>query len=109
MSGDLTGKIAIGSGDYPSIDVDCLVASDAFEALLLHESKKLRLQRRIEIRNFIEKYGAAVCRLQSPGFVFDRSSEAATDVTEQLTFEQILGQSCAIDHHKRSFAARAPG
>jgi hypothetical protein len=53
MGGDLARKIAIGRGNYPGIDVDCPVASDALEALFLHEAKKLGLQRRIEVGNFV--------------------------------------------------------
>ena len=46
MRTDFGLEVAIGRGDYTRIDVNCALAADALEVLILQEAQKLGLDRK---------------------------------------------------------------
>jgi len=77
-------------------------------AIPWYEAKKLGLQGSRQFSDFIEQDRAAVAGLETAGLIVDGASERSADVTEQLVLQQMLGESRAGDHDKRSATPRTP-
>ena len=78
-----------------------LDAADALERLLLEKPQQLGLQPRHHLADLVEEHRAAVGHLEQAALLLARIGERAALVTEQLAFEQRLGQRRAGDVHER--------
>jgi hypothetical protein len=80
--------------------------ANALELPLLQDAEQLRLQRHAHRAHFIEEERAAVRLLDAPLARADSSRECSPHVSEELCFEQRLGDRTAVD---RDEPLRAPG
>ena len=90
--GDQSGEILIGCSHHTHIDAMGMRAAQPFELLLLQNPQQLRLQFERNIANFIQKYRAAVCGLETAYLLRHGACEGALFVTEELAFEQSPGE-----------------
>jgi hypothetical protein len=82
--------------------VDIRRATDAFERLLLEESKQLGLERRNHLADLVEEHRSTVGRFEQPPLLDPRVGERAPLVPEELALEKRLGQRRAGDVHERT-------
>ena len=101
------GEIAIGGGHQADIELPRACASHALELALLQDAQEFGLQLRSELADFIEKDGTAFGHLELALFLSDGSGEGALLVSEQLTFEECLGEGGAVDGDEGFGGARA--
>ena len=71
--------------------------ADPLELALLQHAQQLHLQRGAHRPDFVEEQRAAVGLLEPSLPVADRARERAAHVTEELGFEQRLGNRAAVD------------
>ena len=104
--GDFFGEIAVRRGDEANVDLDRRHGTDARDLTDLDRAQQLRLQRRRQLADLVEKHGAAVGCLEQTGLGPDRAGERALLVAEQLALEERLGERGAVDPQKRTAPAR---
>ncbi len=95
------GEVAIRRSDDAHVDLPDRVAADAPDLAVLEDAEELRLQRRGKLADLVEEDGAALGLLEDAGAVRDRPAEGAPEVTEELTFDQVLGDAAAVDGDER--------
>ena len=77
------------------------------KALGFNESQQFSLAIDGNLTNLIKKDRPALGQLHLAGFPFLRIRESPLLMAEQLTLQQVLRQSCAVDHYKRLVLAVA--
>src|SRR5882724_2863675 len=77
--------------------------------MFFQDTQQLALQWEIQRRDLVEKQSAIMSLFDVPGTGSDCSGERALLVSEQLGFDQVVGQSCAIHADERLLRARAHG
>src|SRR4051812_1506709 len=97
----------IRSGDTSEVNLDDLIAPNARDLPFLQHSQKICLRLQTDVPDLIEKYRAPFRDFKLPLLPILRSRERALFVAEQFTLEQRLGQSAAVNCHKRMEAAHA--
>ena len=70
-------------------------------------AKQLRLQRRLQVADFVQEQRAAVGQLEAPGPRVGRAGERALLVAEQLALDQCGRQRGTVDGDERLSAPRA--
>ena len=88
-------QVAVGRGDQPHVGLDCLVASDPLERLLLQQAQDLGLQARRHVADLVEEERAAVALLELADAAAVGAGEGALLVPEQLALQQGLGDGRA--------------
>src|SRR5206468_11867116 len=78
--------------------------ADAFDHARLEEAQELDLQRQRDVAYLVEEQGAALRELDLADIRFDRASERAALVAEQLGFEQVLGNGRAVNRDELALA-----
>ena len=91
----------------PDIHFDRAPAADALELAELEDAQQLRLRRRRQLANLVEKHGAAVCQLQLSWLRRRCPGEGAAFMPEQLGLEQGLGERGAVEGDERACRPRA--
>ena len=85
-------------------------AADALELALLEDAQELGLHQRAHLADLVEEQGAARGLLEAADLGRRRAGEGSLLVTEELRFEELLGQRRAVDRHERlAGAAASPG
>ncbi len=103
--GDPLGQIAIRRGDHADVEPSrAVVGTDLLDLTVLEEAQQERLHAQAHLADFVEEQRAPVRLLQLADLVAIRAGEAALHVTEQLRFEQGLGQAGAVDGDVRPLA-----
>ncbi len=87
----------MGRADDARVDIDRLPSADPLDHTLLEESKQLHLERKRDVPDLVEEQGSALCHFDLADVGLDRPGERAALVTEQLGFQQVLGDRCAVD------------
>ena len=90
-------EIAVRRGDPADVDPDRSTTADAFEAPVLEDAEKSRLEVRFQFADLVEKEGAAVGQFDSTAPAFDGARKRALLVAGQLAFEDTLGQRAGRD------------
>src|SRR5690348_4052431 len=88
------------------VDWNRSLAADAIDRSLLQNAEHLGLSRETEIADLIEKERATIGRFEFSRSLFDSGGHAPLD-TIQFRFDQILGQSRAIQRDERLIVAWA--
>jgi hypothetical protein len=91
--------------DRADIDRDRFVAADARDLALLQHAKKLHLDRKRHVADFVEEQSPAVGEFETPFAIPHRARERALFVTEQFAFEEMLGKRGAVESDERTIAA----
>ena len=103
----LCREVAIGGGDQADIELPGARAADAFELALLQDAQELGLQLRRQFADLVEKDGAAFGHLELALLLRHGAGEGALLVSEQLAFQQRLGERGAVDGDEGFGGARA--
>jgi hypothetical protein len=83
------------------------VGADALDLAGLEEAQQQSLQARRHLTDLVEKHGAHVRGLELARLVAIGAGEAALDVSEQLRFEECLGEAGAVHRREGHVGARA--
>src|ERR1700678_2060928 len=100
-------EIPVRRGHQPNVHVMRPAASQALELVLLQDAQQFGLQRCGNVSHFVQKQGSLMGHFEAPNLLRDRSGEGAPLVTEQFTFQEIKGNSRAIQLDERTSASRA--
>ena len=103
----LGGEVAIGGGYQADVELPGACAADTLELALLQDAQQLGLQLRSQLADLVEKNGAALGHLELALFLRHGSGEGALLVSEQLAFQQRLGEGGAVDGDEGLGRARA--
>ena len=94
---DALREVEIGGGDYTNVETDSLITAEPFDFFFLKDAQQLRLNGEGHISNFVKEYGSVIGAFKLAGARLDSSCESAFDVSEQLGFEQRVGDCTAVD------------
>ena len=94
-------EVDVGRGNQAGVRAQCLGPADAVELLVLEHAQELGLDRRRQITDLVEEHGPLVGQFELPRLVAVSPREAALYVSEQLRFEQRLGQPGAVQRDER--------
>ena len=92
-------QVNVGSGDDTDIHANGFRAAHALELALLQDAEKFGLQFERQLGDFVQKQSAVVRLLEAAHTLLDGSCEGASDVSEQLGFEEIFGKGAAVHRH----------
>ncbi len=84
---------------------DAAVRPDGLDFAGLEEAEEERLHAQAHLTDFVEEEGAAMGELQFARLVAIGAGEAALDVSEELRFEERLGQPRAVHGDERAMGA----
>src|SRR6185503_13829756 len=81
-------EVAVGGGDDANVDRDIRARADAAYRAFLQHAQQLRLRRKIQRVNFVEKQCTAGGLFEKATAVFVSAGECASLVTEKFGFDQ---------------------
>src|SRR5437868_9189830 len=105
--GRLFFQIAVGRGHDPHIGTAGSVITNAFIPFLLENAEQLVLDVQRNFSHFIQEKGAAFSCFKPSGPILDGSRKRASDMTEELAFEQLPWNRGAINTNQRAIFASA--
>ncbi len=94
--------VDVGGADHAHVDRNRLVPAQALDLPALQEAQQAGLALHRHVADFVEKQGAAVCRLDPADFTAMRAGECAAFVAEQFREHQLVRNRAAIDGDERS-------
>ena len=86
-----SSQVDIRAGEDLTGDRDLLLTTKPSERLILDRLQKLRLKTEANVPDFVEEQGAAIGQLEKAAFGSIRTRIGASLVSEQLRFEEVLG------------------
>ena len=92
----LAGKVLVGGGDQPDVDLPLAYRAQAAKALFLQYLEQLGLHTRIDIADFVEEDRAAIGDFEDTRLARGCPGEGALLMTEQLGFQEVRRQPRAI-------------
>ena len=93
----------VRGGDDADIDAGGdHVAADRIDLAAFEKAQEQRLHAQARLTELVEEYGAAVRELEAADLVAVGAGKAALHVSEQLRFEERLGNRGAVDRNERS-------
>jgi hypothetical protein len=98
-------EVAVGRGDDADVDRRVGVGTDRAHDALFEDAEELGLRREGQVTDLVEEQRAALGREEAAGARVHRTREGALHVTEQLGFDESLGQRGAVDRDERLGAA----
>ena len=94
-------QVAIGGRDDAHVHPGgCAVGTHRYHLAVLEKPQQHRLHAQAHLADFVEEDRAAVRLLELPDFVAIGAGEAALHMTEELRFEQGLGDAGAVQRHE---------
>ena len=94
-------QVAAGRGEETDIGMQFLVAADAGKGPFLQEAEQFHLSLHGEVADLVEEQGAAVSGFRAADTPGNCSGESSFFMSEQFTFDQILGESRAVQGDER--------
>ena len=104
---DHLSEVAIGGGDDADIDLDGLTAADALDGLLTESAEELDLGAGVDFTDLIQEQGTAVRLLKAANAALHGSGEGALFMAEEFAFEDLRGESGAVDGNQLGGGAAA--
>jgi len=104
---DQRGEILVRGGDHPHIQLHGLIAAQGFDFLLLEHAQHLGLDLQAHVAHLVQEEGALVRLLELAALVLGGAGERAFAITEQLAFDEVVGDGGAVDLHELLVAAVA--
>ncbi len=99
---DPLAEVAVGRGDDADVQLDRgVVGADFLQLAGLEEPEQHALHPQGHLADLVQEDRAAVAHFELAGLVPVGAGEAALDVTEQLGFEEGLGNAGAVDGDER--------
>ena len=103
-------EIFVGGGDEADIHLDGGIAADAFEgAFFAEDAEEFDLGGGIDFADFVEEKRATVGLFEAADAAFHGPGEGAAFVAEEFTFEELRGESGAVNGDELGFGATAEG
>ena len=103
--GDEVLQVAVGGGDDADVDAaPGALGADLLQLAGFEEAEQQPLHAQRHLADFVEEDGAFVGGLELARLVAIGAGEAALHVTEELGFEQRLGQAGAVDRDEGALA-----
>jgi len=99
-------EIAVGGRDHAQVDLHWSGRADTLDLALLEDAQQLRLCRKRELADLVEKQRAASGKLDLAWLGAGRTGEGAALVAEQLALDELARQRCAVDRDKGAPARR---
>ena len=99
-------EVAIGGGDDAGFGAQRLGAADPLVGAFLEYPQQFRLQGEGHLSQLVEEQGAVGGQLEASLLARRGAGEATLLVTEQLAFQNALGQRRAIDRQEDAGASR---
>ena len=103
-AGHLLGEIAVRGRAQTHIDRDRLRGAEGEDLPLLEHAKEFRLDREIEVGDFVEEERPAVCRLEVPLGVGLRAGVRPLSRAEEEALGQRVRNRGAVDVNERTLA-----
>src|SRR5690606_34294705 len=100
-------ELAIGGGDDAHIDRQLARAADRADEFFLQYAQKPRLHLVRHLPDLVEKDRAAFALAEKAFAIAIGAGEGPAHVSEELAFEQVLGDGAAVDGNEGLFRARA--
>ena len=104
---DVRAEIAVRRGHDAHVGAARARLAEPFEVLVLEEAQQLRLERRRDLGDLVEKERAAFRRLDATRLIAHRAREGAARVAEQLAREQLGGERGTVHGDEGAVAPRA--
>ena len=104
---NLGGQILVGCRQDPHVDLHARGAADRLDDLFLQRAQDLGLRLHAHVANLVEEERAAVRRFELSAPIRNGPGECSLEVSEQLAFNQLLGDRRTIYFNKRPGAASA--
>ena len=95
----------VGGGQHADIDPHRSLAAHRTDLALLQRAQQFHLCQQRNLGDFIEKERAAVGLAEEALLVGDRAGEGAAPVSEQLAFDQRVGNGATVDGDERPLPA----
>ena len=102
-------QVHMGGGDAANIHRPRGFTADGADLARLQDAQELSLQGQGQVTNLVEENGPFFGFDEKPASRAGCACEGAACVTEELAFEELLGQGRAIDRDKGAFGARPAG
>src|SRR5579864_1209017 len=99
-------ELSIGGCDHPQIDLNVPHAAQPPEGLILESPQEFGLEHDRHFSDLVEENCSPGCNFEYAGFGSAGVGKGALLITEQLAFQECLGDSGAIERNKRSFAVK---
>src|ERR1700690_721580 len=94
-------KILVRGRHHAHVDGDFAMSTQPVIGRTVKHTQQLHLNLSLELANFVKEDGALVGQFKQSGLGGISAAERAFLVTKQFTFDQVLGQSGAIDVDQR--------
>ena len=92
--------VRIGGTDEAHIDRSGFVGTKSCELALLDACEQFCLHLRLQISYLVKEKRAIVCRFQSASLLSGGTSKCSLLISEQLSFEESIGQGTKVDADK---------
>src|SRR5690606_25434935 len=99
--------IIVRGAHHAHIDRTLLPPADALDDAVLEEAQQLRLQRERHVADLVEEQRPPARQLDLADRLLHRTGERAALVSEQLAFQELLGNGRAVDRDEPAVLARA--
>src|SRR5215216_5511731 len=100
-------EITVGRRDDTHVDRNVGTCSDSSHSAFLQHAQQLRLGRKIQCVNFVEKQCAAGSFFEETAAVLMRAGKRAALVTEEFGFDERFGNGGTVDIDEGVIASRA--
>src|ERR1035438_6030512 len=104
---DALGQVHVGGGQDPDVHASVFGTPQPLYFAVLKHAQQLGLQLDGHIADLVEEYRSAVSLLEPAHAGVNGAGKGAFDVSEQLRFQKVLGQSAAVDGYHRLVHPRA--
>ena len=99
---DTLFQILVRGGDHPHIGFDGAVTTYAVKTAVRQDPQQAGLQIELHVTDFIQEQGTTIGLLETPTAHGLCACESTTLVAKEFAFQQIFGNSCGVDGHKRA-------
>ena len=99
---------AAGGGDDPDIDLARAGAAEGHEPAILQKAQQLGLSGHRHVADFVQEQRSAVGLLEQTRLGVGRRRVGPFRITEQLAFDQVLGDRGAVDRQETSLTSAGP-
>ena len=106
VRGDLGRQVFVGRRQQPGLKRERAGRTDRQDFLVLDRPQQLGLGRPVQLADLVEKDRPAPGRDEQAGVVAIGPGERASNVAEELVFEQVVGDGRAVDRQKHLVAGR---
>src|SRR4029077_18873617 len=94
-------QVSMRRRDQANVDMNCFVAAQPLELLLLQSAQQFRLQLQADVADFIQEQSALIGKLETAALLHQSASERPLLVSEEFAFDKPGWNGSAIQSYKR--------